>query len=33
MSDNALAILIPILEEVVGWDGVDPRAVRGTRVC
>lgn len=27
LSDNALAILIPILEEVVGWDSVSIRAV------
>jgi HAD superfamily phosphoserine phosphatase-like hydrolase len=27
LSDNALAILIPILEEVVGWDSASIRAV------
>ena len=32
MSDDALSVLIPVLEDIVGYDrSADPRAVRATR--
>ena len=33
LSDDALSVLVPVLEEIVGWDAdADPRLLRGARV-